>query len=241
MSKQSDQFLRNIERMLVVLSCLTSIHSRILSAILNLREDDIGNDASVLLQQTVSRYWLQFQRCGFLSWVSSAISVTYLFIPFTIITHERVPSPNEDLIMISIPSLLHRSSCLHGSILSLWIIVHLEVMCTLDMSHTQICQFHIVEGREKLSLRQSLHNPCIGAQFDQLNMIWKICEFSFILAHQVSLHRLIGPRRFCSLSAILLALLPWSPNCSEQQVFPVLSLRPEILQASSYPLLLRKH
>ena len=37
------------------------------------------------------------------SWVSSDISVTYLFIPFTIITHERIPSPNKELIRISIP------------------------------------------------------------------------------------------------------------------------------------------
>ena len=29
-----------------------------------------------------------------------------------------------------------------------------------------------------------------------MKMIWKICEFSFIIVQQVSLHSLIGPRRF---------------------------------------------
>ena len=46
-----------------------------------------------------------------------------------------------------------------------------------------------------LSPRQSLRDTCIGAQFDQLKMIWEICEFSFIIVQQVSLHSLIGPRR----------------------------------------------
>ena len=48
-------------------------------------------------------------------------------------------------------------------------------------------------------------------------MIWKICEFSFIIVQQVSLHNLIGPRRIVRSRKNLLAS-PWSPNCSEQQV-----------------------
>ena len=39
-------------------------------------------------------------------------------------------------------------------------------------------------------------DTCIGAQFDQLKMIRKICEFSFVIVQQVSLQSLIGPRRF---------------------------------------------
>ena len=36
---------------------------------------------------------------------TSDISVNYLFMPFTILTHERVPSPKRELIMISTPYL----------------------------------------------------------------------------------------------------------------------------------------
>ena len=67
-----------------------------------------------------------------------------------------------------------------------------------------------------LSLRHSLRDTCIGAQFDQLKMIWKICEFSFKIVQQVSLQS-HWSEAFRSLSTILLAS-PWSLNCSEQQV-----------------------
>ena len=46
----------------------------------------------------------------------------------------------------------------------------LQVMCTLDKA-TQFVKFRIVEGREILSLRHSLRDTSIGAQFDQLKMI----------------------------------------------------------------------
>ena len=38
------------------------------------------------------------------------------------------------------------------------------------------------------------HSRCTGGQFDQLRMVWKICECSFITVRQLSLHLFIGPR-----------------------------------------------
>ena len=38
------------------------------------------------------------------SWISSVLSVTYLFVRFTIMTQELVSSPHDDCTMISIPS-----------------------------------------------------------------------------------------------------------------------------------------
>ena len=67
---------------------------------------------------------------------------------------------------------------------------------TLSTWASQFVQFRIVEGREILSLSHGLRDTYIGAQFDQLKMIWKICEFLFIIVQQVSLHFVIGPRRF---------------------------------------------
>ena len=60
----------------------------------------------------------------------------------------------------------------------------------------QFFQFRIVEGREILSLRHSLRDTNNGAQFDQYKMIWKICEFSFVIVQQISLHSLIGLKWF---------------------------------------------
>ena len=87
--------------------------------------------------------------------------------------------------------------------------------CVLSKWTSQFVQFRIVEGREILSPRHGLRDTYNGAQFDQLKMIWKICEFSFIIVQQVSLPLFIGPRWLCSLSTIL-----WeSPGSfSEQQV-----------------------
>ena len=65
----------------------------------------------------------------------------------------------------------------------------LDVKCTLDMntsplrpsspSTSQLFKFRIVKSHEILSCSRSLHDTCIGAKFDQLKMIRKICEFSF--------------------------------------------------------------
>ena len=44
-----------------------------------------------------------------------------------------------------------------------------------------------------LSLRHGLRDTYIGAQFDQLKMIWKICEFSFGIVQKICLHLIIGP------------------------------------------------
>ena len=48
---------------------------------------------------------------------------------------------------------------------------------------------------EILSLRHGLRDTYIGAQFGQLNMICKICEFWFEIVLHISLHFLIGLRR----------------------------------------------
>ena len=81
----------------------------------------------------------------------------------------------------------------------------LDVKCTLDMntlsppallSPSQLFKFRIVNGHEIQSCSRSLHDTCIGAQFDQLKMTRKICEFSFVIVQQVSLQSLIGPKRF---------------------------------------------
>ena len=72
-------------------------------------------------------------------------------------------------------------------------------------------------GREILTVRHGLRDTHIGAQFDQLKMIWSILRF-FVCKRAASfLARCHWSEAFCSLSTILLAS-PWSLNCSEQQV-----------------------
>ena len=71
----------------------------------------------------------------------------------------------------------------------------LEVVCTLEMN-LSICPVPHSRGSWNTvsSPRSSWYLQ--GAQFDQLKMIWKICEFSFIIVQQVSLPLFIGPRWF---------------------------------------------
>ena len=77
--------------------------------------------------------------------ISSDVSVTYLLIPFTMRTQETVLSPKKKRIRsqhqhsnvfddnrLSHPG-LGRSSCFHGSILSRGMLLHFEVMCTVDI------------------------------------------------------------------------------------------------------------
>ena len=66
-------------------------------------EDDVGLGVCVGLAFATRFPALSPISSVWFSWVSSDISVAYLLIPFTIVTHERVPSPNQELIMVSIP------------------------------------------------------------------------------------------------------------------------------------------
>ena len=163
-------------------------------------------------------------RCWF-SWVSSEISVTYLFIPLKIITRERVPSSKKgvghDLELL--PPKLYRSSCSHGSILLLWMLRCLEVKCTLSHEPPNLsssassrvvkyCPFATVYEIPALEqgLRIFVHNRAA----------------SFLAQSYCS-------NAFCSLSTILLTS-PWSPNCSEQQVSLYFSEKQRVSRPVAY-------
>ena len=53
--------------------------------------------------------------------------------------------------------------------------------------------------RKVLSLFNSLRETCIGAEFDQLQVFWKVCELLLVYTQQVTLSSRIGRRNliFC--------------------------------------------
>ena len=113
---------------------------------------------------------------------------------------------------------LHRSLCFHGSILSLGMIYHFEVMCTLDMN-LSVCQVqcHQVSWNTVLFQQSSrdLHWSRVWSLEDELEDL-RIFVHNRAANLPVLSHR---SKRFDLLTTILLAL-PWSPNRSVLRVSP---------------------
>ena len=82
-----------------------------------------------------------------------------------------------------------------------WKLQRLDHLYVNDLGvngNTEKCETHSIE----YCLFATVFCPVVTVftiptleQFDQLKMIWKICEFLFIIVQQVSLHNLIGPKR----------------------------------------------
>ena len=176
------------------------------------------------------------------SCVSCVISVTYLFIPFTISTQEQVPSPNEESNMVSMPQqpwwwLTATSEAgpifvfpqIHpftlDAALSRGGVYTRHELLSFSLSPPPKCvKFRIVEGREILSLRHGLRDAYIGAQFDRLNMIYRAaCKFPCTLSLVRGVLFVVDN----SVGITMVSELFWATS------FPVLSAQPEILQASS--------
>ena len=162
---------------------------------------------SVLLWQQVSLYILQRNPCGRLGFPQS-VSVTYLFVPFTITTQEQVPSPNRDSIVISIPATALMMTDCHLQAGPIFVFPRIHPL-TLDaaMSQSKVFSRHEppqfvqfrIEGREILSPRHGLRDTYIRAQDDleDLRLFARNFAASF-LAHR---HR---SEVICSLSTILM-------------------------------------
>ena len=79
---------------------------------------------------------------------------------------------------------LDRSSCFHGSILSLEMIEHFEARCTLD----------VIKCREVLSFSTVLARPALEQSLVKLKGFWKICELLLVFTQQVSVYSCIRLR-----------------------------------------------
>ena len=119
-----------------------------------------------------------------LSWVSSVISTTYLLIPFTIVNQEQVPSPkkNIDHDLDSLTAFMTDCHLQRGTDLRaptdppsyFWTLRCLEVKFSLDMSSSNLSSAASSRVVQYCHLGHSFRDTYIGAQFDQLKMIWKI-------------------------------------------------------------------
>ena len=163
---------------------------------------------SVLLWQQVSLYILQRNRRGRLGF-SQSVSVTHLFVPFTITTQELVPSPNRDSIVISIPATALMMTDCHLQAGPIFVFPRIHPL-TLDAAKSrgkvysrheasQFVQFRIVEGREILSPRHGLRDTYIRAQDDLEDL--RTFARNFAASFLVHRHR---SEVICSLSTILL-------------------------------------
>ena len=173
--------------------------------------------------------------------VSSVISVTYLFVPFTFMTQKQVPitkrGADHDLdsvtaLMVTDCHLqnLHRSSCSHGSILLLWMQRCLEVKCTLGMSLTILSS----SASPRVVKYCPLATVCVIPTLEHSLIKWRgsgwfafPCTFSLVRGVLFAVDISVG--------ITMVSELFWATS------FPLLSGQPEILQARhTCPLLLRK-
>ena len=136
----------------------------------------------------------------------------------------------------------YRSSCFHGSILSLWIIGHLEVMCTLDMIHPILPVSHRLGSRNTVLQQQSswylhrsthsLFNRRSSERFANFRSNFR--SKSLTPAHWSEV--------VCSLSTNLL-VPPWSLICPQQHVslYFLSSQKSSRPVRRTYPPLLPRH
>ena len=172
--------------------------------------------ASFLLWQQVSQRVLHLRRSGFLLFPSD-ISVAYLLNPVQIPTQDWNLSPDEELILISIPQRpwwpLTVTSIQYWTYLRAstdpsfcfgYVVISRQCVFTTWTRTIQFCQFRFVYGRKILSSNDSLQHA------DYSKIIWKICDSLCVFSQQVS------PR----------------PQDSQKSEKPILH---------TYPLLLRKY
>ena len=56
----------------------------------------------------------------------------------------------------------------------------------------QSVKFCVIKCREVLSFFDSLRETCIGAEFGQLNVLWKVCDLLLVFTQQVALYSCIS-------------------------------------------------
>ena len=152
---------------------------------------------SVLLWQQVSLYILQRNRRGRLGF-SQSVSVTHLFVPFTITTQELVPSPNRDSIVISIPATALMMTDCHLQAGPIFVFPRIHPL-TLDAAMSQSKVFSRHEPPSLSSSASRVVKYCLLATVFVIptfehKMTWKICDFLLVILQQVSLHIVTGPR-----------------------------------------------
>ena len=108
---------------------------------------------------------------------------------------------------------LDRSSCFHGSILSLEMIEHFEARCTLD----------VIKCREVLSFFNSPRETCIGAEFGQIEGGLEDLRTSARI-HATGFRVLLHQSEKFDLLSTLLVALPWFPGYQALRVSPYSSI-----------------
>ena len=222
-AKQSDHLFDTSKQLSSYFTGLTSIHSRKWHGSVTVGEEDIGIHICFGLASATGVPVLSPMSSMSFSWVSSVIPVTYLFILFTIMSSivswswSRFRSGLDGNWLL--PPRLDRSSCFHGSILSLWM---------MRLSRVKV---------------YSLHEPS-NLSSSASSRVVKYCPFRHILRDLEDFRILVHNRAasfFCTLSLVRSVLFVVDNSVGITMVselfwatgFPVLSEQPESLQASS--------